>query len=752
MRWNYREVVTSLFIKAFAKQIGNWCQRNNLKLTGHIQGEDYLAVQTVYAGSAMRFYEHMQLPGVDLLTEYRNSFVAVKQCVSAARQFDKKQRLTELYACTGWDFPFIGHKALGDWQYALGINFRCHHLAFYTLLGEAKRDYPASIFYQSPWYNAYKKIEDYFARLGSLLTEDNEIRDLLIIHPIESMWSMCNCRNLVDNNTRFEYDKGFLHLSQELISLHIDYDYGDEEQLSRIGYVENKKLKVNCAAYDVVLIPELKTIRKSTLKLLEEFANYGGEVYYIGDIPQYQDAIPNKDVSLVYKKFVQVNKCNLEEKLTLAQRVSLTSPNGSQVKELIYRLASNDNGYTLFISNFGKEFSEDIFAEKTILERTATFPIVHINVHIPYVGNVYQFDAFTGNIYQVNFEYDNGKYIFQESFDLLESKLFVFSQTVPENVLIKRDNKNIKKIEFYQANDFEYSLSEANVLVLDHARCMVEGEFINENYILDIDDVLRKKLGVPCRGVAMLQPWLDQKEPEKFLNINLKFEFECVSIPDKECYLAIENPEEFDVYVNGICLSNSNVDKTWWIDHDIHLLKIPNIYLHLGKNEIVKSGKYHTRMSGLEALFIIGEFGVSNDKITSLPAKLICEDWTTQNLPYFSGNVVYKKVLTNIPKGKVFLSIPKWKGVALGIKINGSNEELFISNPTELDISSLVKRAGKDTIEIIVYGHRRNMFGPFYLNKTPVWVGPRQFRIKENNQKQIVECGLLAPVSCYITE
>ena len=32
--------------------------------------------------------------------------------------------------------------------------------------------------------------------------------------------------------------------------------------------------------------------------------------------------------------------------------------------------------------------------------------------------------------------------------------------------------------------------------------------------------------------------------------------------------------EEFDVYVNGICLSNSNVDKTWWIDHDIHLLKI----------------------------------------------------------------------------------------------------------------------------------------------------------------------------------
>ena len=50
----------------------------------------------------------------------------------------------------------------GDWQAALGVTIRVPHLSWMTMEGEAKRDYPASIHYQSPWYKEYKIIEDYF--------------------------------------------------------------------------------------------------------------------------------------------------------------------------------------------------------------------------------------------------------------------------------------------------------------------------------------------------------------------------------------------------------------------------------------------------------------------------------------------------------------------------------------------------------------------------------------------------------------
>ncbi|HOK57000.1 MAG TPA: hypothetical protein PLF90_06695, partial [bacterium] len=197
---------------------------------------------------------------------------------SVARQFGRKWRLTETYGCTGWDFSFAGHKALGDWQIALGINLRCQHLSWYTMLGEAKRDYPASIFYQSPWWNAYKYVEDYFARIHLVMTQGEEVRDLLVIHPIESMWTVYKMPDWKNEEKKWEYsdevkklDEMFVKLCDTLLSSHIDFDYGDEEILSRLAKIQKKGnqtiLKVNKAEYKTILVPPLYTIRSSTLEI-----------------------------------------------------------------------------------------------------------------------------------------------------------------------------------------------------------------------------------------------------------------------------------------------------------------------------------------------------------------------------------------------------------------------------------------------------------------------------------------------------
>lgn len=190
IRLQYFNTATNLFYHSFMKQIYDWCREHHLKFTGHFLCEDFLTSQTRCTGSAMRGYVYEDIPGMDLLTEHRMLFDAAKQCSSVAHQFGKEFRITETYGCTGWDFPFFGHKALGDWQYALGINFRCQHLAWYSMKGEAKRDYPACIFEPSPWYKKYHYVEDYFARLGEALHMGEEQRSILVIHPIESTWGV----------------------------------------------------------------------------------------------------------------------------------------------------------------------------------------------------------------------------------------------------------------------------------------------------------------------------------------------------------------------------------------------------------------------------------------------------------------------------------------------------------------------------------------------------------------------------------
>ncbi|HXK45636.1 MAG TPA: glycosyl hydrolase, partial [bacterium] len=247
VRYHYFDCITHLFVNAFAKQIGDWCEKNKILFTGHVLSEETLISQTNVVGSALRFYEYMQAPGMDLLTEHRREFNTAKQVSSVANQFGRKWRLTETYGCTGWDFPFSGHKALGDWQTALGINLRCQHLSWYTMLGEAKRDYPASIFYQSPWWQIYSKVENYFARIYAMLTKGKEIRDLLVIHPIESMWAIFRMPEL-DSEKKLterdkdiiEYDRMFQQLCDVFLSNHIDFDYGDEEILSRWAKVQKE--------------------------------------------------------------------------------------------------------------------------------------------------------------------------------------------------------------------------------------------------------------------------------------------------------------------------------------------------------------------------------------------------------------------------------------------------------------------------------------------------------------------------------
>ncbi len=194
-RWHYYDCITALFVDAFSRQIGRWCRRSGLDFTGHVLGEETLLSQSNVVGSCQRFYEYMQSPGMDVLTEYNREYDTAKQVSSVAHQFGRRWRLTETYGCTGWDFPFAGHKAVGDWQAALGINLRCQHLSWYTMEGEAKRDYPAAILYQSPWWEAYGKVEDYFARVHVLMSHGKEVRDLLVIHPVESMWTLYAINN-----------------------------------------------------------------------------------------------------------------------------------------------------------------------------------------------------------------------------------------------------------------------------------------------------------------------------------------------------------------------------------------------------------------------------------------------------------------------------------------------------------------------------------------------------------------------------
>ncbi|NLE80269.1 MAG: hypothetical protein GX610_11930, partial [Rhodococcus sp.] len=428
-RHDYHDCTTHLFSHAFGRQVGQWCGENNLLCTGHLLSEPTCSSQTTVVGSCMRFLEHMQAPGMDLLTQVWREYDTAKQVASAARQFGRKWRLTETYGCTGWDFPFAAHKALGDWQAALGINLRCQHLSWYTMEGEAKRDYPASISYQSPWWSFYAAVEDYFARIHVLTSRGEEIRDVLVVHPVESSWMLCRAGWAEEPQVKAR-DRMLIDLRDTLLAANIDFDYGDEDILARHGSVLRRggrcELKVGKAAYTTVVVPPTITLRSSTLSLLEKFADAGGTVVFAGAAPEYVDAVASSAGAELAQRCVRAPAVGAELVDAVAatgRRVSVTDSAGEEIPHTLYMLREDRDAFHLLLVNTGHDF-RNLDIDTYVVDRTDALDDVRVRLWVDSRGKPLELDPTDGAVYSAESRKESDGWTIRTSLPAIGSRLF----------------------------------------------------------------------------------------------------------------------------------------------------------------------------------------------------------------------------------------------------------------------------------------------------------------------------------------
>ena len=729
-RHDYYELATTLFTESFVKQIGEWCETHHIALTGHVLCEDYLRWQTRACGSAMRAYPFMGMPGIDLISEYWIVFNTIKQCVSVAHQLGKERRLTETYGCTGWDFPLLGHKALGDWQYALGINFRCQHLALYSMKGEAKRDYPASISFQSPWFGHYSHIEDYFARLAAVMVPGEEIRDILVVHSAEAVWGVHS--HFGENKESERIDKDFLHLTYLLLDAHLDFDFGDEKLMAELGSVEKQHLIIGRGRYKAVIIPDVPYLAPTTIKLLELFQTAGGTVYCLGK---------------TLEQFPHAEMNDLPGLLAPVRRVSLALPDGDEAHGVLYRLSQSKYGTVLFLCNTSMDYSDNFLEATRVWERRIAYPDVELTLTMPEAGTLYELHPEDGSVSEIEHEYSDGAYHCRFALEALASKLFFIGEN-PGRPLLKAEERRYTPA----SSDIKltgYQLSEENVLVLDHPVYAIgDGVAQGRSFVLDLDKELRTRLGVQLRGSQMVQPWCAPKTAGKSLGLKLSYSFKVDVIPQGPCYLVVEEPEHFTFELNGQKLP-SVADNGFWVDPAMRKILLPAGFLRRGENTLCLAGNYCADWAGLESIYLIGDFGVEQDCIVDLPKCLNIGNWVTQRLPYYSGNVNYEFHFTPEAEKRYAIGIDEWAGTEVEVAVNGEGVRCLTAFDGIINLTNL--KPGKDNrVDITVYGHRRNSMGPFWAKgKSLLWIGFQIFSKRDVEERQLVPCGLLSKINLY---
>ncbi len=750
VRWQYMDCITHLFVTAFAKQIGDWCEKNGIAHTGHVLAEATLRSQTGVVGSCMRFYEYMQAPGMDILTEYNREYDTAKMVSSAARQFGCKWRLTETYGCTGWQFPFSGHKAIGDWQLALGINLRCQHLSWYTMEGQAKRDYPAGIFYQSPWWELYGKVEDYFARAHAVMTRGKEVRDLLVIHPVESAWLCVNKDCTALNNMAVD-------VRDSLLAANIDFDYVDEDILARHAKPSKKTLKVGQASYKTVLVPPQLTIRQSTLDVLKAFADAGGKVVFAGKAPRCVDAVPSDAAAELAKhcEKAPAKGAKLAAAVEDCRRVSITDSDGHEISEALYLLREDKDASYLFIANTGEKMSRrsrGANVHDPVRKRTAAYADVRVRLLDAKVKPV-EFNADTGEILQPTTKKSGDSWTIHTSLPQLGSRIFAFPKKAAPKAVKQKDFNTVSSRSL--SGDWNVVLSESNNLVLDQPRFRIDGgKWQEQTEILRVDFAVRDALGIKTRGGQMKQPWIRKKAKNpKRCTVDLQYNFDVRDIPSGDLALAIERPETFCISLNGHKI-NMDAESGWWVDRSLRKIPVDPSMLKLGRNELTLVCDYSEDHPGLEIVYLLGNFGVKvmgrESTLVTAPTTLKLGNWVKQGLPFYSGSVSYSRTLRPEldKKQRLFVSVPAYDGVAVRVIANGRSAGVIAWEPNEVDVTDFVED-GKLELRIEVIGHRRNSHGPLHLtDRHPRWTGPGQF-VSSGDQWTddyiLCPCGLSQP-------
>lgn len=711
IRYHYHDHIAERFAEGFADTVGTWCARNGLLLTGHMMEEPTLKSQTAALGEAMRSYRSFQLPGIDMLCDWRE-YTTAKQAQSAAHQFGCPGVMSELYGVTNWDFDFRGHKLAGDWQAALGVTLRVPHLTWVSMEGEAKRDYPASIGYQSPWYTEYPMVEDHFARLNTVLTRGKAQVRLGVIHPVESYWlhwGPSEATALV----RDEMDEHFQSLAQWLLYGLIDFDYISESLLPQQCEAGNAPLSVGEMAYDVVLVPDCQTLRATTVDRLESFVAAGGRLVFAGRIPELVDAKPSGRVKELAQRAecISFSKGAILAALDGVRFVDIRDDKGMRTTNLLHQVRAEGDTRYVFLCHGEKTENPDVCPREDIVLR----------IHGEW--KVRRMDTATGEIAPLHVAYEKGRTVLRYAFYAYDSLLI---ELTPGRAEAGEDAPAEKKFDYYALwHPVEIALSEPNVLLLDTAQYAFDDEenWRDEEELLRADDAFREELDYPLRKKEVAQPWVVPDEP---ITHHLRLKFTVHSEMEiKAPQLALEKAESVEIAVNGCPVDNASIG--WFVDESIKKVQLPDLP---AGDSVIELTLPFGRRSNVEWCYLLGDFGVrvQGAEKTVIPPvrRLGFGDWTTQGLPFYCGNVTYK-IPVRVEKDTLTIRVPQYRGSVLGMEMDGVRQGDMAYAPYEYTFTNL--QPGEHEVGITVYGNRVNGFGCVHnCDDSTSWFGPDCWR------------------------
>jgi len=744
VRHDFYQTCLELFVENWAKPYSEYCSQNNLQLTGHYWEHDWPIPRANPDSLALNAYAHM--PGIDILmnswddgphAQFGNSR-AVRELRSLANQLGRKRTLSETYGASGWDLTFFDQKRIGDWEYALGVNFLNQHLVYSTIAGARKRDHPLSFSYHEPWWSDYRLMNDYFGRLSVGLSSGEQFNRILVIEPTTSAWMYYSP---VEKNEKFEkVGQDFQDFVRRLEQLQVEYDIGSELVIRDYGRIEGRKFRVGQRAYDLIILPPgTENLEPWTAACLQDFLKNGGQVLSWAESQLFVGGqlSSSGEKFKSFRKFKNLAAQPVEaEVISKSLKPEIEFKNLSGQEKLFHQRRQFQDGQLLFLVNVSPEKTAS--GELELKGKSA-------EKWDPFSG--------TGELYPA--EREGGKLSLNFSLKPGESLLLaIYNKQAAKRFIEKGKEKAVETILPHEP--LIVKRLDPNVLTLDYCDLTLGGRTEKNLYFYQAQRKAYNFHGLdrnPWDSAVQYQDSLISKN--KFgPGTGFKADFHFTVAPGvdlKSLKLVVERPEIFKVQVNSQTLPPQ--PDSWWLDRAFGVFSLKKV-ARIGLNTITLVISPFDLLAELEPIYILGDFSVepAAKGFTITPARpLNSGSWKAQGLPLYGHRVQY---LTSVEVKQDELNhsdylaqAGKWRGALAELEVNGQKAGYLLSQNDCLMITDKLK-PGKNDLSLTVYGNLKNTLGPHHLNPPAGMAWPGSFqRAPEGGQPpgseyNVLDCGL----------
>lgn len=309
IRMDYYDVIVQLSEEGYFKPVYEWHEKR-----GMIFGCDHggRGRDVTEFGDYFRTMKWNQGPGNDQ-PRLASDIIKSKVSSSIAHLYKRPRVWLEGFYSSGWQTTASDVADAVFRNMGLGHTLLSLHGLYYSMHGSMWEWAPPCNHYHMPYWQEMKKLLECTKRMSWALSQGVHRCDVAIVYPVAAMEA--------DEDRGHQSVKCAFETGQFLYKKGIDFDFIDFESIQN-AVIENGMLCIAGEQYRTVIVPDMKAVRYGMLKQLGVFADKGGQLLVLGDMPSESDRLGREDEELeLLCKCLEKQGCHLDDYQEIIGRI-----------------------------------------------------------------------------------------------------------------------------------------------------------------------------------------------------------------------------------------------------------------------------------------------------------------------------------------------------------------------------------------------------------------------------------------------